>query len=169
MERRKACFLFKRQKKGRVAKPTHDFGLMLPYSWSASAAERAILSPLLAKSLGKRPGFFYGAKESSLSLQATEKRTCCEANTGFWFDSPLSVSFRLCVVRNFKAFHCPPTEKLVLFNYFKFGTLAALRIANVVHSIYFLSFNFGSKTFLIPHLLNSLNKGLKLSPFSVSV
>jgi hypothetical protein len=74
MERRKARFLFKRQKKGRVAKPTQDFGLMLPYPWSASAAERAILSPLLAKSLGQRPGFFYGAKESSLSLQATEKK-----------------------------------------------------------------------------------------------
>ena len=40
----------------------------------------------------QRPGFFYGAKESSLSLQATEKRTCCKANTGFWLDSPLGVS-----------------------------------------------------------------------------
>ena len=68
---------------------TQVFGLMLPYPWSASAMPRAILSPLLAKSLGQRPGFFHGAKESLLSIQATEKRTCCEANTGFWLDAPL--------------------------------------------------------------------------------
>ena len=41
---------------------------------------------------GPTPGLFHGAKESLLSLQATEKRTCCKANTGFWLDSPLGVS-----------------------------------------------------------------------------
>ena len=51
----KLAFSSSDRKKSRVAKPTQDFGLMLPYSWSASAAERAVLSPLLHK----RDCFFY--------------------------------------------------------------------------------------------------------------
>ena len=40
----------------------------------------------------QKPGlFFMVRKESLLSLQATEKRTCCEAKAGFWLSKDRSV------------------------------------------------------------------------------